>query len=154
MIFFFLIFSAFAHDSTPPELRDLREQARLVMLKTQCAGCHTPGSGSTKQRALKIYNLSLHDWSSTMNDRQFGRLVAATDLEPDGFRGARDPHTDFPKKPLAKKDSDLLLKYIARESKFRNANPKARFDDKFRIENPTLSAMLPKSCTPDPKIAR
>jgi hypothetical protein len=76
------------------------------MRHTRCAACHIPNTPTTKEKALKIYNLDEADWSATLSDRQL-EVVAAADTANAA-------------------DRKKLAAFIAREMAFRGTNPSAR----------------------------
>lgn len=111
----FLFQSAFS--ATPPEVLQLRDNARRIILTKSCAQCHDPARTTARQDALRVYNLSEKNWSSTMNDRQLNRLKTFD------FRAGP------PGKNLTKQERKTLLSFISAEQNFRRKNPNERFSD-------------------------
>jgi hypothetical protein len=125
--------------SAPPYLADLREQARLVVQKSHCGGCHTPGSPKVRERALKIYDLSQIDWSSSMNDRQLKRFESLVDSNKGEIMAmGGDPKANF----LTLKERQALSHFLEAELSHRKRFPDDRFGDLFKRAMPGLSQIL------------
>src|SRR5689334_17559197 len=67
---------------------ELRGQVREILLAHSCRECHLAYLKTAQPKALKVFDLSKEDWSSTVQDRQFrglrGRLseqASAADLD-------------------------------------------------------------------------
>jgi hypothetical protein len=139
-----LIFAQISHatNSPPPDLRDLRESARHIMRKSRCASCHIPGQATTKELALKVFNLDAKDWSSTMTDLQFEMVptVASPSLTDNQAPGTQ--RIDL----LTKSEKVQLMAFFEREKDYRKENPQARHRDIFKMKNPGMASILPKSC--------
>jgi hypothetical protein len=107
--------------AAPDGMMIFREQAREIVKSISCGGCHTPFLPTTKERALKVYNLAAPYWSATMTDRQLAdfksRLKGATTIE----QGGRTPGTP------SEAQLQTLLKFVEKEQASRRADPTERF---------------------------
>ncbi len=133
---FLFSFSAFG---LPPELQELRENARLAVRTSHCASCHAP-SLLPKPGAIKVFNLDQKNWSSTMTDSNLDRLRwALKDATPGEIKAmGADPQ----KNKLSKKQVETILQFVDLELRFRKKKPLHRFSDIQTMENPLLSTLL------------
>lgn len=145
-LFVVIILSSLAY-GLPPELRDLRENARLAVRTSHCAGCHAP-SLSPKPTAVKVFNLDQKNWSSTMTDSNLARLRWA--LKDATAEEIKAMGADPKKNTLSKAQVETILKFVDMELKFRKQKPLQRFSDIQQMQNPGFSNLLSAdkdSCT-------
>ena len=136
-----LAFPFTSHGATN-ELVELRERTRLIVNTVHCAHCHTPGLATTKQNALKVYDLSAPYWSSSMNDRQLRdfRRRLKDKLTPAELKVmGGDPKKE---KPLSKDQVKIVDSFIEKELQHRRAEPLDRFHDLQREKYPEVSKIL------------
>jgi len=139
MILPFLFLFSYTAFGLPPELRELREGARLAVRSSHCAGCHAP-SLSPKPLAVKVFNLDQKNWSSTMTDSNLERLRwALKDATPEEIKAmGADPK----KNKLSAKQVETILRFVDSELRFRKQKPLHRFSETQRDKNPGFSNIL------------
>jgi hypothetical protein len=107
--------------AAPPELEQLREQARVLTLTQRCMTCHTTQGKGARQKILDVYNLNNKYWSATMSDQQlkdFARRLTGKMDSPEV------QNNTF--KVLKPKEMRTIELFVESELEFRRTNPHER----------------------------
>lgn len=117
----FLFFSL-TLNAAPPELIELRQQTKNLLMQKHCFNCHSIEGKRSIERAMKVYNLDKENWYSSMSERQlvdFRRRIfdKPTPAELKEMGGLPN------EQPLDKKQKELVSRFIDLEIENRRTNP-------------------------------
>jgi hypothetical protein len=140
---FGLLFLNTSAHATPQDLLEMREQARHIVRSSRCMTCHVPNLSTSKEKALKVYNLDVTTWSSSMSDRQL-TLFRSLISEPLTKAEMDELHIDSNTKQLSKNEIQTIRKFVELELKNRKEFPNDRFQDLQRQQYSQLYTTLKK----------
>ena len=113
--------SAFA---LPPDLREIRQQARQLLQQKSCTGCHTPGLFTSQQRALDIYDLSKESWISSIQDLKLDSLITRAKQGTGSLLEKSKPDAfEARSLPFSQREIELISKVVKMEKDYRRENP-------------------------------